>query len=101
MSGSLRAQQGIPAVGAEDYAAHDLKMAFYRKLDHLSQLQAVSGMDALKDAGYEVTDENAEQIGLIVGTSEGRAQPQLRFPAAHRRQRKRGRQRLQIPEHGL
>lgn len=75
----LEGAAGHSAVGAEDYAAHDLKMAFYRKLDHLSQLQAVSGMDALKDAGYEVTDENAEQIGLIVGTSEGALSPSCDF----------------------
>lgn len=76
---SFEGAEGHAAVGAEDYAAHDLKMAFYRKLDHLSQLQAVSGMDALKDAGYAVTDENAEQIGLIVGTSEGALSPSCDF----------------------
>ena len=48
-----------------------LKMAFYRKLDKFSQLQAVSGMEALADAHLTVTDDNATEIGIVVGTSEG------------------------------
>lgn len=48
-----------------------LKMAFYRKLDKFSQIQAVSGMKALRDAGLEVNDGNAVDIGLIVGTADG------------------------------
>ena len=58
-------------VGAGDYARCGLKMAFYRKLDKFSQLQAVSGMDALADAGLTVTEENATDIGIIVGTEDG------------------------------
>ena len=48
-----------------------IKMAFYRKLDNFSQLQVVTGMRALKDAKLTVTEENAKDIGNIVGTSEG------------------------------
>lgn len=48
-----------------------LKMAFYRKLDKFSQIQAVSGMQALRDAKLEINDENAVDIGLIVGTADG------------------------------
>ncbi len=59
------------SVGADDYAACGLKMAFYRKLDKFSQLQAVSGMEALTHAGLTVTDENATDIGIVVGTSDG------------------------------
>lgn len=66
-------------IGIPDYDAQGLKMNFYRKLDHLSQLQAVSGMDALHDAKYEVTDENATRIGMIVGTSEGALGPSCEF----------------------
>ena len=58
-------------VGADDYNALGLKMAFYRKLDNLCQLQAVSGMAALKNADYTVTDENATSIGIVEGSSEG------------------------------
>lgn len=71
--------EGRSAVGTEDYAAQGLKMAFYRKLDHLSQLQAVSGMDALHDGGYEVNEQNAARIGMIVGTSEGALSPSCDF----------------------
>ena len=59
------------AVGSDDYNELGLKMAFYRKLDNFSQLQAVSGMAALKDGGFSVTDENATSIGIVVGSSEG------------------------------
>ncbi len=54
-----------------DYSELGLKMAFYRKLDNLGQLQSVSGMRALQDGNYKVTEENAKSIGIIVGTSEG------------------------------
>lgn len=66
-------------VGSDDYNALGLKMAFYRKLDNFSQLQAVSGMYALKNAGYEITDANATDIGIIVGTSEGALGPGCDF----------------------
>ncbi|MGM9969119.1 MAG: beta-ketoacyl synthase N-terminal-like domain-containing protein [Anaeroplasma sp.] len=58
-------------VDSNDYNALGLKMAFYRKLDNLSQLQAVSGMYALKDGEFTVTDCNATKIGIVVGSSEG------------------------------
>ena len=67
------------AVGAEDYAAEGLKMAFYRKLDHFSQLQAVSGMNALRDGGFTVTAENAGDIGMIIGTADGALGPSCEF----------------------
>ncbi len=43
----------------------------FRKHDNLSRLQVVSGMNALKDANYNITDENATKIGIVVGTCEG------------------------------
>jgi 3-oxoacyl-[acyl-carrier-protein] synthase II len=67
------------AVGKEEYDELGLKMAFYRKLDRFSQLQAVSGMYALKDGGCTVTDDNATDIGIIVGTSEGSLSPVCDF----------------------
>ena len=66
-------------VGKEQYDELGLKMAFYRKLDRFSQLQCVSGMYALRDGGYEITDENAAQTGIIVGTSEGSLSPVCDF----------------------
>lgn len=59
------------AVGHADHEAYGLKMAFYRKLDKFSQLQAVSGMAAIKDAGLEINDANAADIGIVVGTACG------------------------------
>ncbi len=53
-----------------DYVEFGLK-PLYRKHDNLSHLQVVSGMKALKDANITVTDENATQIGIVVGSSEG------------------------------
>lgn len=55
----------------DDYKELGIKMAFYRKLDNLGQLQTVSGMRALQDANFTVTDDNAKDVGIIVGTSEG------------------------------
>lgn len=55
----------------DDYKELGIKLAFYRKLDNLGQLQTVSGMRALQDANFSVTDDNAKDVGIIVGTSEG------------------------------
>ncbi len=58
-------------VGKPDYGDSGLKMAFYRKLDKFSQLQAVSGKLALMDAELEVVEDNATDIGIVVGTCDG------------------------------
>ncbi|MBR6044759.1 MAG: beta-ketoacyl-[Ruminococcus sp.] len=67
------------AVDKTDYDSLGLKMAFYRKLDRFSQLQAVSGMSALVNAGYEISDANATDIGIIVGTADGSISPVCDF----------------------
>lgn len=59
------------ALTSEDYKAHDIKMAFYRKLDRFSQLQLVSGVSALADAGFKADETNENDIGIIIGTSDG------------------------------
>ena len=59
------------SVNSADYAMYDIKMAFYRKLDKFSQLQSVSGMAAINDAGLTVNDDNAKDIGIVVGTAAG------------------------------
>lgn len=58
-------------ITSDDYKAHGIKMAFYRKLDRFSQLQLISGMRALADAGIEITDDNREDVGIIIGTADG------------------------------
>lgn len=59
------------SVGKEDYDRFGIKMAFYRKLDKFSLMQVISGLEALDRAGIEVTDENAEELGMIIGTGDG------------------------------
>ena len=56
---------------ADDYKAHDIKMAFYRKLDRFSQLQLISGVRALADADFKTDEESENDIGIIIGTSDG------------------------------
>lgn len=58
-------------INPDDYKEHGIKMAFYRKLDRFSQLQLISGMSALKDADITITDDNAGDIGIVVGTADG------------------------------
>lgn len=60
-------------IGAEDYNELGIKMAFYRKLDRFSQIQLVSGMRALKNAGITIDETNENDIGIIIGTSDGPA----------------------------
>ena len=76
---AIETGSNFSTVGTDDYNALGLKMAFYRKLDRFSQLQAVSGMQALQDAKYTINDENATDIGIIVGTSEGALGPGCDF----------------------
>lgn len=57
-------------VTVDDYVEYGLKPLF-RKHDNLSRIQVVSGMQALKNAGITVTDENATSIGIVEGSSEG------------------------------
>lgn len=58
-------------VGKDDYDKLGIKMAFYRKLDKFSLMQAVSGLEALQNAGLEVDEDNAEEFGMIIGTGDG------------------------------
>ena len=71
---------GTKAEGASDYRAdlspeifkqHEVKTAFLRKLDRFSDLVLLSGIVALEDAGIKVDDTNANDIGIVIGTSDG------------------------------
>jgi 3-oxoacyl-[acyl-carrier-protein] synthase II len=42
-----------------------------RKMDRFIQLGMAAGIDAFKDSGLEVTDENAERIGVYIGSGIG------------------------------
>lgn len=63
--------KGRVDITSDDYKRYGIKMAFYRKLDRFSQLQLLSGMQAITDAGITITDENAGDIGIVVGTADG------------------------------
>lgn len=58
-------------VDKPDFEAVGLKSSFYRKLDKFSKIQAVSGMAAIQNADLTITDDNAFDIGIIVGTAAG------------------------------
>ncbi|MCR5339836.1 MAG: beta-ketoacyl-[acyl-carrier-protein] synthase family protein [Saccharofermentans sp.] len=71
---------GTKAEGASDFRAdvspevfkqHEVKTAFLRKLDRFSELVLLSGIVALEDAGIKVDDTNADDIGIVIGTSDG------------------------------
>ena len=71
---------GTKDEGASDYRAdvspevfkkHEVKSAFLRKLDRFSDLVLLSGIEALSDAGIKVDDTNADDIGIVIGTSDG------------------------------
>ena len=62
-----------------DFASAGLERSFFRKLDRFSRLQAVSGMQALQNGNYQVTEENARETGILVGTSEGALGPGCDF----------------------
>ncbi len=80
-NGGIKAENGSlhAEVTGDDYKEHDIKLAFYRKLDKLSQIQTVSGRSCLKNAGVEVNDDNAADIGIIVGTADGPATDIINF----------------------
>ncbi len=56
---------------SEIFRNYGVKSAFLRKLDRLSQLQLLSGIRALEDAGVTVTEENEGVIGICIGTNDG------------------------------
>ena len=65
-SDGLRAQ-----FTSADFKAHGIKMAFFRKLDRFSQLQLLSGVSALENAGITVDETNENNIGIVIGTADG------------------------------
>lgn len=80
-STAARTEDGsmIVEVSTDDYKEHEIKLAFYRKLDKLSQTQVVSGRSCLKNAGVTVSTDNETDIGMIVGTADGPATEIINF----------------------
>lgn len=67
--------QGMPVASLnlemKDFTERGVKLGVFRKLDKFSQLQLLSGIDALECAGITVSEENERKIGTIIGTSAG------------------------------
>ncbi|MDA8389707.1 MAG: beta-ketoacyl-ACP synthase II [Gammaproteobacteria bacterium] len=42
-----------------------------RKMDRFIQLGLAAGVEAIKDAGFEVTEKNADRIGVVIGSGIG------------------------------
>lgn len=55
----------------KDFTERGVKLGVFRKLDKFSQLQLISGIDALNSAGITISEENERRIGTIIGTSAG------------------------------
>ena len=55
----------------EGFAARNVKLGFYRKLDRFSQMQILSGVDAIRDAGLCIDAETAPMVGSVIGTADG------------------------------
>lgn len=55
----------------KDFTERGVKLGVFRKLDKFSQLQLISGIDALNSANITVSAENERRIGTIIGTSAG------------------------------
>ena len=56
---------------SDTFKSYGVKTAFLRKLDRLSQLQLLSGIRALEDAGITVNEDNENLIGICIGTGDG------------------------------
>ncbi|MBI3353514.1 MAG: beta-ketoacyl-[acyl-carrier-protein] synthase family protein [Nitrospirae bacterium] len=50
-----------------------------RRMDKVSQLAAVSAMQAIKDSGLQVTAENSPRIGIVIGSGYGGTAPTEEF----------------------
>ena len=61
----------VAKLDTDTFKSYGVKSAFLRKLDRLSQLQLLSGLRALEDAGVTVTPENEGIIGICIGTNDG------------------------------
>ena len=61
----------ITKLESDVFKSYGVKSAFLRKLDRLSQLQLLSGVKALEDAGITVSEENENIIGICIGTNDG------------------------------
>jgi 3-oxoacyl-[acyl-carrier-protein] synthase II len=59
--GEIRALDLTPYMTAKDA----------RRMDAFMQYGVVAGMQAMRDSGFEVTEENADRIGILMGSGMG------------------------------
>ena len=71
LSKNTDAKAATVSLDMKDFTERGVKLGVFRKLDKFSQLQLISGIDALKSAGITVSEENERRIGTIIGTSAG------------------------------
>lgn len=71
LSKNTDAKTATVSLDMKDFTERGVKLGVFRKLDKFSQLQLISGIDALKSAGITVSEENERRIGTIIGTSAG------------------------------
>lgn len=68
---------GMEAPGAlvpdSRLAAEGISPAYTRRMDRLSKLLLFSGLGAIRDSGLEMDEQQSQDTGLIVGTSDGPA----------------------------
>lgn len=71
LSKNTDAKTATVSLDMKDFTERGVKLGVFRKLDKFSQLQLISGIDALKSAGITVSEKNERRIGTIIGTSAG------------------------------
>lgn len=54
-----------------DFVSRGIGLGVYRKLDRFSQMQLISGVDALKDADFTIDADNGPTVGSTIGTADG------------------------------
>ena len=72
---SLFDATGYPSMVAGEVNGFDisqyLSVKEARKMDRFIQLGMAAGIDAIKDSGLEITEQNAERIGAYIGSGIG------------------------------
>lgn len=72
---SLFDATGYPSMVAGEVSGFDvsqyLSVKEARKMDRFIQLGMAAGIDAIRDSGLEITEQNAERIGAYIGSGIG------------------------------
>ena len=71
--------RNIAIVDEIDYEKYDLSPEILRKLDRQTKMVLVSGQIAFKDADIDTQMETKDDIGIILGSSEGPIEDTIKF----------------------